>query len=264
MQVRLTQRDYFRWGGLAAVVAGGLGIILNLIHPRTTENVGNVRSHLQMIADSDLWKLDHAGLAIAVGIGVLGVIAIALSMAGTNGDLWARTWLLFSVAASGVLLVFLAVDGSAIKGVADRWVSGGDNPGSFAAAAGIEGLANSLFTLSVFLYFGIAPLLLAMAVLTSGVYPKALAQVAMAAGALGVITALLMWIQGPTVFNSVLLFTIASLLGTIAIMWAGWALWKSNGALATSTARNNATSAAASTSDTAPTTRIDPPVTPGL
>jgi hypothetical protein len=249
MQARPTQRDFFRWGGLAAVLAGALGIVLNLLHPRTTENVGNVRSHLEMIAGSDVWKLDHAGLAIAVGIGLLGVIAIALSMAGTGGDLWARAWLTFTVGASAVLLVFLAVDGSAIKGVADRWASGGDDPGSFAAAAGIEGLAGSLFALSVFLYFGIAPLLLGMAVLTSGVYPKALAQVSMTAGALGIITALLMWIQGTTLLNSVFLFSIASLLATITLIWAGWAQWKSNGALGA----------------TAPTTtRTDPPVTPGL
>lgn len=251
MQTRPMQADYFRWGGLAALVAGGLGIVLNLLHPRTTENVGNVRSHLDLIAGSDIWKFDHAGLAVAVAIGVLGVIAIALSMGATDGDAWARTWLIFTVASSAVLLVFLAVDGSAIKSVADRWTAGGDDPGTFAAAAGIEALGTSLFALSVFLYFGVAPLLLGMAITASRTYPKAITQVAFVAGALGLLTALLMWVQGTTVLSSVFLFPIASLLGTVALMWAGWELYKDP-------------TRAGFSSRTATIPKSETPVTPGL
>jgi hypothetical protein len=250
MQARPTQADYFRWGGAAAIVAGALGIIFNLIHPRTTEGVGNVRSHLEMIAGSDIWNFDHAGLAVAVAIGVLGIIAIGLSMDATAGDAWARTWVIFAAASSAVLLVVIAVDGNAMKAVADRWAASGDDAGAFAAAAGVEGVATALFTVGVLLYFGISPLLLGMAVFTSGTYPKVLGQVSMGAGALGLLTALLMWIQGATVLNSVFLFAIASLLGTIVLMWAGWELWKSNGSLG---------SAADKT-----TTKIETPVVPGL
>src|SRR5688500_10291320 len=103
MQARPTQTDYFRWGGLAAVVAGGLGIVLNLLHPRTTENVGSTRAHLEMIAESEIWKFDHAGIAVAIAIGMLGIIAIGLSMVATAGDAWARTWLIFASVSSAVL-----------------------------------------------------------------------------------------------------------------------------------------------------------------
>lgn len=251
MQARPMQADFFRWGGLAAVVGGVLGIVLNLLHPRTTEDVGSVRGHLEMIAASDLWNFDHAGLALAIAIGMLGIIAIALSMAGGPGDLWARAWLIFSAVSSAVLLVVIAIDGSALKAAADKWAGSGNDAGAFAAAAGVEGVATALFTVGVLTFFGISPLLLAMAVRTSGTYPKALGQVAMAAGALGVLTALLLWVQGgATVFNSVILFPIASLLGTLVLIWAGWTLYKSNGSVGTS---NRAT-----------TERMETPVTPGL
>jgi len=250
MQARPTQADYFRWGGLAAVVAGSLGIIFNLIHPRTTENVGNVRSHLEMIAGSDGWNFIHAGLALAVAIGVLGIIAIGLSMGATAGELWARTWVLFAAVSSAVLLVVVAIDGAAMKAVADRWAGSGDDAGVFAAAAGVEGVATALFTVGVLMFFGISPLLLGMAVFTSGSYPKVLGQVSVVAGVLGLLTALLMWIQGATVLNSVILFPIASLVGTIVLIWAGWELWKSKGSLGSRADKT--------------TTKIETPVVPGL
>src|SRR5688500_15403113 len=146
MAMRLTQSDYFRWGGAAAMVAGGLGVVLNLLHPRSTENVASTRAHLELIADSDIWKFDHAGLAVAIAIGVLGIIAIGLSMMGTEGELWARTWLLFSVVSSAVLLIVIAIDGAALKDAADRWAESGDEAGAFAAAAGIERLSTAVFT----------------------------------------------------------------------------------------------------------------------
>ena len=252
--MRFTQSDYFRWGGMAAVVAGVLGILLNLLHPRTTENVGSTRAHLQMVADSEIWKFDHAGLALAIAIGMLGIIAIALSMLGTQGELVARTWLLFSAVSTAVLLVVIAIDGAALKNVADRWAGSGDEAGAFAAAAGIDGLSSAIFTVAVLMYFGISPLLLGLAVLTSGSYPKTLGQVALGSGVLGVLAALLMWMQGMTLFNTVFLFTIASFLGTVVLMWAGWELWKNNGSVRRVTR----------TDGTAPTTKIETPVTPGL
>ena len=248
--MRLTQSDYFRWGGLAAMVAGGLGVVLNLLHPRSTENVASTRAHLELIADSDIWKFDHAGLAVAIAIGVLGIIAIGLSMMGTEGELWARTWLLFTVVSSAVLLIVIAIDGAALKDAADRWAESGDEAGAFAAAAGIERLSTAVFTVAVLMYFGMSPLLLGMAVLASGSYPKVLGQSSLGAGGLGVLAALLMWIQGTTVFNTIFLFSIASLLSTIVLIWAGWELFKRSGSVRRTT--------------TATTTKIETPVTPGL
>jgi hypothetical protein len=226
MEQRPTESDLFKLGALAALTGGALGIILNLLHPRSTSNVGSVRGHLEMIADSDLWRLIHVGLGLAVALGLIGVIAIALSMTGSPGEVWARTWLIFTAVSSAVLLVLLAIDGTAIKAMADGWAAGGNDPGAFAAASAVEEISTALFGAGCALYFGVAPLLLGMAVLATGVYPKALGQTALAAGALGLLTSLLMAIQGVTKLNSVFLFPAASLLGTVVLMWAGWELWQ--------------------------------------
>lgn len=252
MQARPTQTDFFKWGGAAALVGGALGIIFNLIHPRSTGNVGNSRAHLQMVADSDMWRLVHVGLALAVAIGLIGIIAIALSMAGSPGDIWARAWLIFAAVSSAVLLVLLAIDGTAFKALADRWAGSPDDPGVFAGALAVEEISTALFGAGTALSFGVSPILLAMAVFASGVYPKALGQASLVGGGLGLLAALLLAIQGVTALSATYLFPLASGIFTVVLMWAGWELWKNNSTVTTAGAT------------TTTVTRTEKTVTPGL
>jgi hypothetical protein len=171
-------------------------------------------------------------------------------MGGSQGELWARTWLMFTSVSSAVLLVLLAIDGTAIKALADLWASSGNDGGAFAAAMALEEVSTALFGAATAMFFGVSPLLLGMAVLTSGIYPKVLGQVAFAAGSLGLLTALLFALQGLTKLNSVYLFPVASLLGTIVLMWAGWELWK----------KHSSVGATGSTT----VAKTETPVTPGL
>ena len=100
MQQQPNQSDLFKLGGLAALVGGSLGIILNLLHPRSTDNVGSTRAHLEMIAGSDLWRLIHVGLGVAVALGLIGIIAIAAMVHSTTA-IWfaaARIGTPFSIA----------------------------------------------------------------------------------------------------------------------------------------------------------------------
>lgn len=253
MQARPMQTDFFKWGGAAALVGGALGIIFNLLHPRTTENVGNSRAHLQMVADSDMWRLVHLGLALAVALGLIGIIAIALSMAGSPGDVWARGWLIFAAVSSAVMLILLAIDGTAIKALADRWAGSPNDPGVFAGALAVEKISISLFGAGAALFFGVSPILLAMAVFSSGVYPKALGQASLVAGGLGLLTALLLAIQGLTALSATYLFPIASLIGTVVLMWAGWELWKNHSTVGVTPGTTSTT-----------VTHTEKTVTPGL
>ena len=228
-----------------------MGIVFNLIHPRTTNDPGDSLGHMKMVAESGLWRWDHIGLGIAITLGVIGVIAIGLSMTATEGDAWARTWLLFTVASSALLLVLIALDGSATKALSDRWAASGNDPAAFAAADLLFEITIALLGAAIATYFGISPLLLGVAVLRSGTYPKLLGQAAFAAGGLGLLTAASLAFQGVKAINLTILFPIASLLGTAVLMWAGWELYKSHASLGSSTR-------------SASVTKEEPPVTPGL
>jgi len=252
MVARPMQTDFLKWGGAAALAGGALGIIFNLMHPRTTDNVGSSRAHLQMVADSDTWRLVHIGLALAVALGLIGIIAIAISMVGSAGEIWARAWLIFAAVSSAVLLVLLSVDGTPFKALADRWAASPNDPGVFAGALAVEKISVALFGAGAALFFGVSPILLAMAVFSSGVYPKALGQASLVAGALGLVTALLLAIQGVTALSTTYLFPIASLIGTVVLMWAGWELWK------------NSSSVATAGTTTTTVTHTEKTVTPGL
>lgn len=253
MQARPTQSEFYRWGGLAALVGGAIGIVFNVLHPRTTTNPGDALGHMKMVAESGIWRWDHIALGIAITLGLIGVIAIGLSMAATEGDAWARTWLLFTVASSALLLVLISLDGSATKSLSENWAASGNDPAAFAAAALLFEITIALLGAAIATYFGVSPILLGMAVLRSGTYPKLLGQAAFVAGGLGLLTAASLAVQGVQTLNLTILFPIASLLGTAVLMWAGWELYK-----------NHASLGPAGGSTSASVDRTDPPVTPGL
>ena len=251
MQQRPTQSDFYRLGAGAVLIGGVLAIVFNLLHPRTSGALSNTRAELKMVAESDIWKLDHIMLGIAVAVISVGVIAIALSMFGTQGDAWARAWLIFSAVSTGVVIVLLAIDGTAIKSLADDWAKSGDDPAAFSAAKAVVEINGALLRTSILLQFGLSPLLFGMAVWASGTYPKAIAQAAFGAGAVGITAGL--WIAAAGYSNIPLniLFPIASLLYTILLMWAGWHLWQTHATLGSS-------------GGTTTPTRTETTITPGL
>ena len=251
MQQRPTQSDFYQLGAGAVLIGGFLAIIFNLLHPRHSEALSNTRAELKMIAESDIWTLVHIMLGIAVAIIAVGVIAIALSMFGTQGDAWARAWLIFSAASTAVLMVLLALDGTAIKSLADDWAKAGNDPAVFSAAKALVEINGGLLRVSILVQFGISPLLFGMAVWASGSYPKAIAQASLSAGAVGVIAALWISAAGYSTVPLNILFPIASLLYTIVLMWAGWQLWQTHATLGPS-------------GGTTTVTRTETTITPGL
>ena len=224
MQATSTQFDFYRWGAASAMLGAVLGVIFNLLHPRP--DAVTPRAELQMIADSDIWRFDHIMLGVATVFLFIGIIAIGLSMFGTAADIWARAWLIFSAVSTSVLLVLIALDGTAAKAVATRWAESGNDPAIFASAEMFVSITLALLGVSIGLVFGVAPLLLGMAILSGGGYPKVMGQVSLVAGALGLIDALILAISGISAFALNVLFPIASVLFTIVLFWAGWELWK--------------------------------------
>ncbi|MEA2451792.1 MAG: hypothetical protein QOG04_502 [Actinomycetota bacterium] len=247
MQVATERLNFYRISAASGMLGGVLAVVFNLLHPRSNDIVQGGRGELELIAGSDIWRLDHVMLGLGTALIFIGIIGVALSMFGTSADTWARAWLIFTTVAASILLVTLALDGGPMKTLADQWANGGKDAGAFAAANALMEINSGLLGASIALLFGVAPLLLGMAVMSGGGYPKALGQVALVGGALGLLDALLLAFQGFTKLSVLILFPITSVLSTIVLTWAAWELWTKNQPIRTTTAA-----------------RTDPPVTPGL
>ncbi len=226
----MAQRTLFRAGAIGAMVGAALGLIFNILHPRGT-GIDTSQEELALVADSDIWLFDHFMLAWALVFSLLGLVAIARSYAGEAGESWGRFALASAIAATGIGLVGVTVDGMALKEVADNWAEAGRGTESSAFAAGdaVANVALALFTTVIGSLFGVTATLFGIAGLVSNNYPKWLGYVAVVAGIAGLVTASVTFLTGPSdvVFN--VLFAGSSFLFTVWLFASGWYLWQRAG-----------------------------------
>lgn len=220
--------NFYRVGAGAALLGALVGLVFNVLHPRSTDALDSVEAELQLVADSGIWKWDHIMLGFAVAIGFIGFVAINFSMFNGPGDSWARAATIFGAVSAAVLLVLLVLDGTVTKNVADQWAAGDE--AILPAATVLVETTRVLLTASIALFFGLTPLLFAEALWASAGYSNNLAYTELAGGAIGLLTAL--WIAiGEFGTGPLYAFLIASLLHTIVLFLAGWTLWKSPSAM---------------------------------
>lgn len=222
---------FFRAGAAAAMAGGILGFIFNLLHPRSGDALGNVEAELQLVAESGIWKLDHVMLMVALVLASVGFIVIALSMAKTAADLWARAAALFGTGSAAVTLVLVTFDGLPMKDLADRWAAG-DEAVTGAATALVE-MNVALLGVSFIVLFGITPLLFGQALLASGIYPANLGYAEIVGGVLGLITGFLVLFDSATSLTGTILIPLSSLIHTVVVFVAAWLLWNRAETIAT-------------------------------
>lgn len=222
----MEQRSFFRFGAGCAMAGATLGIVFNLLHPRSSDAVDSTRAELEMVANSGIWTLVHVMLGIALALGLVGLIAIALSMAQGRGELWA--WLAALAAVAGVAITWLlvAVDGIAVKQVADEWAGASDQAAVVQAASILMNIDLGLLVAAIGSHFGLSAVLFGVAILVSGVYARGLGYASIAAGALGLVTAIAMAFSGGDALTLNVLFPIASLVDTAVLFLLGWQLWR--------------------------------------
>lgn len=208
------ERGILRLGGGAAVIGGLLALVVNIFHPRADEFTA--RAEIAMVADSDAWRLVHLIGAWALAFLFVGLVSLG-SYIGRSGVTWGRIARASAVGGVTIAFVGITVDGMAMKAVAD---AGG---GAGAEAVAEVGLA--LFTGLIGSAFGLTPLLFGLAMLATATFDRWLGWLAVVGGALGLVTASIQYMSGPSAFVTNVLFTIVALLVTVWVVVAGWRLW---------------------------------------
>jgi hypothetical protein len=223
----MAQRTLFRVGAIAAMIGAALGLIFNLLHPRAS-GIDTSQEELDLVADSGIWLFDHFMLAWALAFSILGLVAIARSFTGDNGEAWGRFALVAAIIAIAVGFVTITIDGMAVKEVADNWADAGrgTNSAAFATGDAVANVSLALFTAVIGSLFGLTPTLFGVASLVSRDYPRWLGYVALVAGILGFVTASITFLSGPSDFALNVLFGASSGLYTIWFFVSGWFLWQ--------------------------------------
>lgn len=136
----MADRTFYRAGAGAAIVGTALALVFNILHPRTSGDPGDTEAHLRLVADSDIWLLDHVSLGVAILLSALGLITILRSVEADGEPAWAWGRLAIVAALLSALfgMVVVAVDGLALKAVADSWSGASDKAGGLLAAGTAE------------------------------------------------------------------------------------------------------------------------------
>jgi hypothetical protein len=220
----MLDRAVLRWGGMAAMIGAGLGFIFNLLHPRSEAAASRIVDHLHLVANSDIWLFDHFMLAWSLAFALVGLIAIGWSLTHPISASWARFALASGIIGIGVGLITLAVDGPAMKHVADRFLAT-HSDGATAAATAVAELSESLFIATIGSLFGLTPVLFGVALLAGDEHPQQLGWLAVGSGAGGLLIASIMYLAG---FSSIMANVLFPIFATAFIVWSfimGWRLW---------------------------------------
>jgi hypothetical protein len=221
----MADRSFLRTGGAAAVLGGVLALVGNALHPRWTD-VEDVELY-RNIADSGIWKADHLVLVVALVFTVGGVVAIARSMEGAEGDGLARYGLLATVVGGAIALANISLDGYAMRAAAENFVNATDQDrvSAFWAVNAIDKIGSGMFSMWTLILLGVSPVLLGAAALRTRRFASWIGWAAVVGGVVcvGVGLAGLADVDADSL---VIPFLVGSVLVTLWVLGAGWMLWQ--------------------------------------
>ena len=226
----MPERTLLRIGSVAAIGGAVLAVIANILHPRGAD-IDDTRAHLQEIADSGIFLGAHIGLLVAFLLVVGGLAALYRSITAEWGAALARLGFANALVSAALIAVVVGIDGIALKEVANAWASSQD-PALFQASFVLEQVAFGIFSMLIFVFFGVTFILYGLAVALSDVYPRWLGWAALVVGIAAALIGLVQAYNGPSDLLTNVLFPIASILLTVWVLVIGVLMWRKASAAA--------------------------------
>ena len=223
-----------RIGAVSAFLGAVLGVASLILHPRVGElnygKFGYEEEFLQNIADHQEWVTVHLAVLLAALLFMAALVALQRSITIEPAASWAELGFLSGLLGTGIIVANIALDGLALKVVADAWA---DSPPDekltfFRIGNSMVEIALALFSIWVIVFWGITFMLYGLAVSFSRVYPKWLGWIALAAGSGGLVIGLFHAFDGPSVLVSNVLFSIVAVVLILWMLAMGGLMWKSS------------------------------------
>ena len=177
------ERHLLRIGAVSSVLGLVLGIVAGAFHGGGGQP-NNLQATLPLYAANNYWELIHLGQFVADILLLVAFIALYRSITEGVSATLARLGIIIAVVAEGIYGVNQAVDGVAIKFVAQQWVSAplAEKADAFRIAEAVRHIeigTSSLWTLTS----GIVLLLFGLAMALGRAYPRLLGWAAIGLGA---------------------------------------------------------------------------------
>lgn len=179
-------QTWTRIGGVAAVLGGMLGVVFNLLHP-AVDDLEDTLAQIQLVADSNIWVLDHFLLMIGVLLVSTFVVALERTIHNPLAAPWARLAVVFQVVAASTMVVLIGIDGIASKAIFEEWAasSGSEREILTQISIALEEIDFGVFTTFVTIQYGLVFVLIGLALWRSGNYPSFLWAPGLILGVLG-------------------------------------------------------------------------------
>ncbi len=218
--------DHDRVGGGAAVLAGVTAVVFNVLHagPRR----GSTRLFLEDLDGSRIWVADHLGIAVSLVLMAIALVAIGRRLDVPSRGPWGPLGTAVGLVGVALALANVAIDGPAMKEVAERWsaASGADRAAIFAAADVLRSVDIALFSTWILVLVGITPMLFGVAILAGGGLPRPLGWPALAAGPVAVAVAVIQYFEGLRPITVFVLFPAASGVLAVWLIATGVVMWR--------------------------------------
>lgn len=230
----MPDRTIVRIGSVLAIVGAILGIIVLILHARVGEleygDFGYSEASLQNIADSPEWVGVHLGILCAALLLTGALLGLYRSITTEPGKSWAQLGFTAALLGGGLIAANMAVDGLALKVVADAWDSGPpeERYTFFRIGNSMAEIALALFSIWIIVFWGLTFVLYGLAVSLSDVYPKWLGWGASVVGTVGIVIGVVQAFNGPSTLVSNVLFGVVAVLLTVWLLVIGGLMWRNS------------------------------------
>ena len=181
----MNARLWTRIGGAAAIGGGALGLVFNAIHPQV-DDLEDTLAQVQLVADSDIWVLDHLSLMFGVLLITVFVTALDRTITTPTAMPWVRLAYTMQIVAAGTMVVLIGLDGIASKLIFEEWATATGNEREILTqiVTAIEEIDIAIFTTFITVQYGIVYTLVGLAMWLSDDHPNSLGIPTLLLGAL--------------------------------------------------------------------------------
>lgn len=218
-----------RIASVSAILGAVIYVAALFLHPYLSDP-SDIKATLEVIAPSAVWVSAHLGFFIGSFLIAGGLFGVNRSVPSGHGAAWAQLGFVSVLISSALAAVLISIDGIATKELAQAWVnsSGGENLAAFHSARAVVEINHAIFSLWMFLFWGISFVLFGAAVILSEEHPVWLGWMFAVGGIGSASLGMIQAYNGPSVVVTNVLFPGFSVLTCIAMVVIGVRMWRGN------------------------------------